>query len=135
MSIWAVLLAAVASYAFGSVWYMSLAKPWMAAAGVSEDDVNRSNPVPFIISGISAILVAGMMRHIFQLSGIEGAGKGLVSGLGLGLFIAAPWIMANYAFAGRPFRLTLIDGGYAVGGSMIMGLVLGFMAGGGDAPA
>lgn len=127
MSIWAVLLAAAASYAFGAVWYMALAKPWMAAAGVSEDDVNRSNPVPFIISGIAAIVVAGMMRHIFVLSGIDGAGKGLISGLGLGLFIAVPWIMTNYGFAGRSFRLTLIDGGYATGGSAIMGLVLGLM--------
>lgn len=131
MSIWAVLIAAVASYAFGAVWYMVLAKPWMEAAGVSEDDVNRSNPVPFIISGIAAIIVAGMMRHIFFLSGIEGLGKGLIAGLGLGLFISAPWIMTNYAFAGRPFKLTMIDGGYAIGGSAIMGLVLGMMAGGG----
>ena len=133
MSFWAVLLAAALSYAFGAVWYMMLAKPWMEAAGLTEDTVNRSNPVPFIVSAIAAIVVAGMMRHIFALSGIEGAAKGLVSGIGLGLFVAVPWLATNYAFAGRPGRLTLIDGGYAVGGSAIMGLVLGLMASGAEA--
>jgi len=119
-----VLVAAVASYAFGAMWYMMLAKPWMEAAGLSEDDVNRKNPLPFIISFVAAILVAGMMRHAFAQAGIEGANKGLWAGFGLGAFIAAPWIVTNYAFAGRPMRLMFIDGGYAIVGCSIMGLIL-----------
>ena len=131
MSVLAVIVAAVASYAFGAIWYMVLAKPWMAAAGLSEETINRSNPVPYVVAFICAILVAGMMRHIFFLSGIDTVGKGIVGGLGLGLFIATPWIVTNYAFGVRPRNLALIDGGYATGGCTIMGLVLGLMAGGG----
>ncbi len=123
-----VLAAAVASYAFGTVWYMTLANAWMEAAGVRKGPdgrpENSGNPVPFILAFVAAILVAGMMRHIFELGGIETTGKGLVSGLGIGLFLASPWIMINNGFAGRPFRLTLIDGGYATFGCAIIGLVL-----------
>ncbi len=119
-----VIIAATASYAFGAAWYMILGKQWMAAAGVSAEDIDRKNPVPFIISFVAAVLVAGMMRHMFAEAGIETANKGLWAGFGLGAFIAAPWIMTNYAFAGRSMRLTFIDGLYAIVGCTIMGLVL-----------
>lgn len=130
-----VIIAAIASYAFGAVWYMLLAKPWMAAAGLSEETVNRSNPLPYIISFVAAILVAGMMRHIFVMSEISTAWVGLMSGLGLGLFVATPWIMTNYGFSQRPFALTIIDGGYATIGCAIIGLVLGMWGVGEPMPA
>ncbi|TCK99772.1 uncharacterized protein DUF1761 [Shimia isoporae] len=124
----AVLAAAVASYVFGSIWYMALAKPWMEAAGVETGDdgrpVNSKDPTPHILAFVCAIVVAGMMRHVFALSAIDTVDKGLTSGLGIGLFLAAPWIVTNYGFAGRPRKLMLIDGGYATIGCTIMGTVL-----------
>ncbi|HHI70974.1 MAG TPA: DUF1761 domain-containing protein, partial [Rhodobacteraceae bacterium] len=78
----------------------------------------------YIIAFLSAVVVAGMMRHIFNLSGIVTIDKGMISGLGLGLFIATPWIVTNYAFSMRPRALTLIDGGFATIGCTIIGLVL-----------
>lgn len=125
----AVLAAAAASYAFGAVWYMVMAKPWMTAAGVTEEHVQSKDPTPFIVSGLCAIVVAGMMRHVFWMAGISGFDKGIISGLGIGLFLATPWIVTNYAFAGRPRNLALIDGIYATVGCAIMGLVLGLFAG------
>ena len=128
MGIANVFAAAVAGFVFGAIWYMALAKPWMQAAGIKmtadgKPDGNGS-ALPFILSGVAMILVAGMMRHIFALSGIDTIGKGLISGLGIGLFFIAPWTMINYAYAGRPFKLTLIDGGYATFGCAIIGAVL-----------
>ncbi|WP_409360065.1 DUF1761 family protein [Aliiroseovarius crassostreae] len=70
-------------------------------------------------------LVAGMMRHVFTMAGIEGAGKGLVTGLGLGLFMAALWIVNNVMFSDRSKALIWLDGGYAAGGCAVAGFVLG----------
>ena len=120
----AVVVAALASFTFGAVWYMALAKRWMAAAGVAPGDINRKDMTPFLIGFLATLIVAGMMRHIFNLAGIDTPVKGLLSGLGLGLFIAAPWIVTNYAFAKRPQALMFIDGGYATFGCAIIGLVL-----------
>ena len=112
-----VLVAAAAGFGVGALWYSVLAKPWMEASGVAVGSdgkpANSSDPMPFILGFIAMILVAGMMRHVFALSDINSMGKGLVSGFGIGLFLAAPWLLICYGFAGRSRKLVLIDGGYA----------------------
>ncbi len=95
MGLISVIVAAIAAYAFGAIWYMALSKPWMEAAGgveTGEDGkpVNASDPKPYIVAFLMAVLVAGMMRHIFMMAGIDTLAKGFTTGLGLGLFIAAP---------------------------------------------
>ncbi|AXI48668.1 DUF1761 domain-containing protein [Sulfitobacter sp. SK012] len=128
MGILSVLLAAIAGFAVGAVWYMKLSKPWMEAAGVEAGPDGRpknDSPLPYVMAFIAMIVVAGMMRHMFALSGIDTIGKGAVSGLGIGLFFISPWIMINNGYGGRPFKLTLIDGGYATLGCAAIGLVLG----------
>jgi len=77
------------------------------------------------VSFVAMILVAGMMRHTFAMSGIEGAGKGLLSGLGIGAFFITPWVVMNYGYSMRPPKLAVIDGGYSILGPGIIGLVLG----------
>ncbi|MEL6641048.1 MAG: DUF1761 domain-containing protein [Pseudomonadota bacterium] len=127
MGFFAVVVAAVAGFAFGAAWYMALAKPWTEAANIEVDEKGRpvnDNPLPYIMAGFAMLLVAGMMRHTFALSGIDTFAKGLVSGLGVGLFFISPWIMINNAYGDRPFKLTLIDGGYATFGCAIIGAVL-----------
>ena len=122
-----VIVAAIAAYAFGAVWYMVNAKAWMAASGVElnqEGQPRDRSPMPYIVSFICMVLVAGMMRHIYALAGIDGLGEGIVAGLGIGLFLVTPWLATNYAFARRPGALTLIDGAYASLGCAIMGAVL-----------
>lgn len=123
-----VVIAAAGSWIFGAAWYMALSKPWIEASGLECDENGRpkggNNPTPFILSAICMILVAGLMRHIFAMSGIDTVGEGVVSGGAIGLFFIAPWTMINNAYGMRPFKLTLIDGGYAVIGCAIIGTVL-----------
>lgn len=129
MGIIAVLIAALAGFAVGAAWYMTLSKPWLAAAEIPCDADGKPSGgfsiTPFIISGIAMLLVAGMLRHILAMSGIEGAGKSAMVGLGIGLFMITPWVAMNYAYAGRKPSLTLLDGGYSVLGPTVIGLVLG----------
>lgn len=129
MGFLAVILAAVAGFAVGAIWYMTLANPWMRAAGIEMDDagkpVTNGGAVPFVTAGVCMILVAGMMRHIFAMAGIEGFGKSLVAGLGVGAFFIAPWMAMNYGYAMRDPKLMVIDGGYAILGCGAIGLVLG----------
>lgn len=129
MEIINVLAAAAAAYIFGAIWYMSLTKPWMAAANLTLDDIQDENGkhktlMPFLIAAISVIVVAGMMRHLFIMAGIEGLSKGALTGFGIGLFMVTPWLATCYAYGMKPRNLLLIDGGYMTFGCTIIGLVL-----------
>jgi hypothetical protein len=123
-----VILAAVAAYAFGAVWYTTMSKSWIAAAGIpvgpDGKPMGGANPVPFIVGFVAQVLVAGMMRHIFAMSGLDTVGEGIMGGAGIGLFLITPWVTMNYAFAGRPYRLALLDGVNAVVGCILIGIVL-----------
>lgn len=129
MIVVSVLAAALGGFATGAIWYMVLAKPWMEAAGIKPGKdgkpENGGSPLPFLVGAVAMLLVSGMMRHIFAMSGITGPMEGAVAGLGIGLFFIAPWTAMNYAFAMRPRALALIDGGYAVVGCLVIGLILG----------
>ncbi|MWB76906.1 DUF1761 family protein [Pseudooceanicola sp. 216_PA32_1] len=126
-----VLAAAAAGFAMGAVWYMTFSGVWLKATGLELDE--KGQPVetgsygPFVVAGIAMILVAGMMRHVFAMSGIDGAGESLVAGLGIGAFFITPWVAMNYAYAQRRPMLTIIDGGYSVLGAGVIGLVLGLV--------
>ncbi len=128
MEIINVLVAALASWVLGAVYYMTLSKPWLQASGIDTDENGRpkgnGSPLPFILSAICMVLVAGMMRHIFAMAGIVTIGGGLVAGIGIGAFFIAPWVMINNAYGMRPFMLTIIDGGYAILGCALIGAVL-----------
>ncbi|WP_179379102.1 DUF1761 domain-containing protein [Jannaschia marina] len=128
MSILFLVLAALAGFAFGAIWYTALAKPWMRLSGVpleGDAPANRSDPVPYVSGLVAALVTAVMMNQLFAAAGIDSAGAGLLWGLGLGAFVAAPWLVTCYGFAARPRGLMLIDAGYATGGSGAIGLVLG----------
>lgn len=124
----AIIAAAVATWIFGAIWYSIFAQPWIADSGVplAEDGkpANRTSPVPYVISVVALFVVAAMMQYGFSMLGVQSFQKGFLGGLGVGLFFITPWILINNGYAGRPFGLTLIDGGYASVGCAVIGLVL-----------
>lgn len=127
MGFLAVLVAAAGAYAFGALWYIQLGPRWVKAAELSVDAQGKpvgGSPLPFLIGAVALIIVAGMMRHMFLMSGLDTVLKGLMGGFGLGAFVVTPWLVMNYAYAMRSRALMLIDGGYAVIGSTIMGVIL-----------
>ena len=122
-----VIAAAVGAFAFSAVWYMSMSKQWIAASGIAVDASGKpagGGAMPMVIGLIAMIVVAGMMRHVFQISGIVTLGGGLVAGFGIGAFFITPWVTMNYAFGMRKSSLAVIDGVNAVVGCSIMGLIL-----------
>lgn len=127
MGFLSVLVAAIAAFAVGAGYYMALAKPWAAVAGIEVDADGKpvnDGPLPYIVSFVMILLVAGMMRHTFALSDITTVGKGLQSGFGIGAFFIAPWIFINTGYTNRPWMLAVIDSGYAILAAAVIGLVL-----------
>jgi len=125
-----VIVAAVATFAFGAAYYIALSKPWMEAAQIKVGEDGKplnDTPLPYIVSFIMILLVAGMMRHTFALGEIDTFFEAATTGLGVGLFFISPWIFINTGYSDRPWKLAIIDSGYATFGCLIMGIVLHIM--------
>jgi len=136
MNYWAVVMAAVAAWMLGALWYSLLAKPWMAAAGVTNAGMqenmgspqNMGSPrafLPFVIAFAAALVMAwvlaGIMGHLGQLS----IKNGVISGAFCWLGFTIPAMTANYTFARRRPLLLLIDGGYWLAALVVMGAIIG----------
>lgn len=126
----AVVIAAVASFVFGSVFYMALARPWRMALGKSEADIKAAmSPVTFIVAAVAqlvmAFMLAGIIGHLGE--GMATAGNGMIAGFFIWLGFVVTTLAVNHGFQGARRALTLIDGGHWLGVLLIQGLVIGLM--------
>lgn len=129
----AIVAAAVASYIFGSIWYMTLSKPWMAALGKTEADIMRPDgkrPVtPFIVAFVAqlvmAYVLAGLIGHLGP--GQVTPWNGLISAAFVWAGFVATTLVTNHGFQGSKRALTVIDGLHWLGVLLIQGLVIGLI--------
>jgi len=124
----AIVVAAVAGFAFGSVYYMALAKPWRAAVGKSEAEVKASmSPVTFAVAAVAQLVIAFVFAAVLAHQGAAMAtvGNGLKTGFFLWLGFVLTTLAVNHGFQGARRSLTVIDGLHWLGVLLIQGLVLG----------
>lgn len=126
LNLFAVLAAAVSAFMLGGLWYSKLLflNPWSKASGVTAEKMNESHPAKvFGISFLFSLLAA------FAFAILIGPKPPLDFALGRALLVgggcAAACFGINYQFAGKPFSLWLIDGGYHIGQFLLYGLILG----------
>ena len=123
---WAVLVAALASFLVGGLWYSPLLfhRPWMQAAALTEEQLRTGNPG--LIFGVSFVL---QLIAAFVLAMFLGAAADLAFGLTAGLMVGVAWVATAfgvvYLFERRPLRLFWINAGYQVVVYDVMGAILG----------
>jgi hypothetical protein len=137
LNYWPVLIAAIASFAFGAIWYTVLSRQWMAARGLSQAEVRArtgSSPLPFIVSFVALLIMAwmfaGILLHLARGGTVMSIRSGLIAGFFLWLGFVITTMAVNHAFQGERRALTLIDGGHWLGVLLIQGAILGWWAGG-----
>jgi hypothetical protein len=119
----AVIVAAVAGFAFGALWYGVLGKQWMAALGMS--DRPKPSPAPFIIAFLCQLVMAWMLAGVVGHLGDVTVGRSLLSALFLWIGFVLTTMLVNHRFQGARWSLTAIDGGHWLGVLLVMGLVIG----------
>jgi len=122
---WAILVSTVLAFVLGGLWYGPLfGQAWMQAMGKTEEDIEPT-PAPFIISFFTALLTAVVLAWLIGAlqvtTWLGGATIGLVTGIG---FIATA-MASDTAFCGWGMKLFVIQAGYRVLYSILMGAVLG----------
>lgn len=123
----AVLLAAVAAFAFGAVYYTVLGRPWMDAAGLTERQVQQDRTwKPFAVSFLSLCVLASVLAVTFGSMAAESLSSGQAVGtavlLWLGLIVTS--MATNHAFQGARAKLTVLDSGHWLGVMVVQALVL-----------
>lgn len=121
----AVLVAAVSAFALGGLWYGPLFKnAWCRENGIDPAAPPARHPgVVFATAFLAALVAAAAFAIILRPD--PPLFIALHAGLLTGLAYVAMSFGINYAFAGRSFRLWLIDGGYHTLQFTLYGLVLG----------
>ena len=124
----AIFVGAIIQMLLGFLWYGPLfAKPWMALRGWTQERIQASNPnpviylVPFVGSLVAGFALALLIHAANMGTLVGGAGLGLLAGIG----IIVPAFASNYTFSSHPLKLFLIDAGYYLVASIIIGALLG----------
>jgi hypothetical protein len=130
-----VIIAAVAAWMFGAVYYGVLGKAWLAAQGTTMEQTKAANTgksaaakaTPFVLSFIAEIVMGVAMSGILFHIGIYGLGAGLFSGAMIWVGFVLTTTVVNNAYTFRSAKLTAIDAGHWLGVLLIIGGILGWM--------
>ncbi len=120
----AILVATVAGFALGGLWYGPLfGEAWLSALGKTADQIQPS-PTPFIISFFTALITAVVLALFINALNISTLSGGVVIGLLVGIGFIATAMASDSAFGDTGLNLWLIQSGYRVLYSVIMGAIL-----------
>ena len=123
----AVLVAAIAFFALGAVWYSFLFRQaWLKASGVNVNDPNAKKGVgAMFLSSFILIVITTVGLALFTARvGSGGWMTGLKVGLVAGICFCATSISNSYLYEKRPLALHLINSLYNVVGCVIAGIII-----------
>jgi hypothetical protein len=121
----AAVTGAVAYYLFGWVWYTVFFNQWLDLTHRTRADLNTSDPVPYIVSGLMAFVLsygaAIALSHDDERTAMHGVQFGVFIGF---VFLASTRLTESLA-EGRPLALWVIDSAYTIVGLAIVGAIIG----------
>lgn len=131
INLWAVLLSAASTFLVGGLWYGPLfLKTWQRETGVSEEAMKARHPAQvFGLAFLLNLFAAYFLGHVLATYGNPALSVDVMIALGLALAFVVTAFGVNYLFAGKSFKLFLIDAGYFVVSYSLMGLIFGLFTG------
>ncbi len=128
----AVIAASVVYFIIGGLWFSPIlfSKVWQELIGLTEEKKQerlKKNNMGFLlgmsfVAGLVASYALACIIGAFQVNSIV---YGALTGLLVGVSFVFTSTGTSYLFAGRPFKLTLIDAGYPVVALTVAGAILG----------
>ncbi len=130
-----ILIAAVAAWLFGAVYYTAVSKPWLAAMGKTMEQCQAEQAAksslakyaPFILAFVGEVIMAWALYGILVHLNTFTLRAGLISGALIWFGFLLTTMTVNNAFAGRKATLTAIDSVAWLGALLIIGAVVGGM--------
>lgn len=122
----AVLAAAVAAMVIGTVYYAKpvLGRTWMRLAKRNEQEMKKGAGAAYAWMAVAAIVQALILSYFVDYTDAITASQGAATGFWVWLGFAAPVLLADSLFEGKPKRLWLLQSGYHVLALLAMGAIL-----------
>jgi hypothetical protein len=123
----AVLVAAIAYWLLGAVWYgVLLGKQWMALENITPEQASRMNPVaPYVISFILNLVIAFVLAQLCAWRNANTPARGAALGILIWIGFLGPVTYTTYMYEMRPKQLFAINEFYVLVGMCLMGAILG----------
>ena len=126
----AVLVAGVATWIIGALWYSPVlfAKPWMAAHGYTPEKMQGMKDGmmrAFIGSFICYLITAAVLSVFLSMTGSVGIGAGIKLGVLCWVGFSAALFLTQNLYSDKPLTVFLIDTGYHLVFLIVMGAILG----------
>ena len=119
------LLAVLAAFGLGSLWYGPLfGRRWQALAGVTDDDIAGTN-MALTYGGAFALQAVAVLALAVVLPPKASALDGALAGLAVGLAWVATAFGVTYLFSNNAGALYAINAGYHVAYYAVAGAILG----------
>jgi|CXWL01.1.fsa_nt_gi hypothetical protein len=125
----AVLMAAVAAFVIGGLWYSPLlfAKAWVKAHAYSPEQVaamQAAAPKAYSVTLVCQLAIAAAMGVIVYYMRLVRAEQGVQLGLLAWGGFAAPLGLVGHVYSGKRLAAWLIDAGYQLTYLVAMGVIL-----------
>lgn len=123
----AVLVAAIAYWLLGAVWYGAIfSKSWMDLEHMAAEQARAMNPVlPYVITFLLNLLIAYSLEQICIWRNANTVGRGTSVGVLLWIGFVGPVTFTTYMYEMRPWQLFAINEFYPLFGFALMGAILG----------
>ncbi len=126
----AVIVASVAYFALGAIWYSKLlfAKKWIAYLNLDVNDPNAKKGIGLMFGGSLVLMFIQCLAIAILANRLGIVGNGWMSGVKLGALtgccFCATAVGVNYFYEKKPLGLFFINAGYAVAGNIIAAVIL-----------
>jgi uncharacterized protein DUF1761 len=136
MNTLAVLIAGVAGWLLGAVYYGLLAKPWVAAHGKTveafktEVEARKGTPssyAPYLLAFVAGVIMAWVLAGLIGHLGAVTVRNGVISAAFAWLGFVLTTLAVNNAFGMRKIMLTVIDSGHWLAVLLLQGAIIGWM--------
>ena len=122
----AVLVAGLAYFVLGAVWYTDalMGKQYRAALGLDPNQAGKPEPMPLVINLVGWLVSALALALVMEASGASGVGDGILFGLVVGVGIVLSQMLVMTTYENRGNALFKVNAPYVVLGYTLMGIIL-----------
>jgi hypothetical protein len=123
----AVILAAVAHFVLGAIWFTVLQKRWLASVGKTLDELRQQGnaTVAYVVAFGANLIIAWVLARLMIATGrtTVAGGMGLAALLWLGF--TGTTMATAFVFEARSLEGFAVIAGYPLVGMLLMGIILG----------